>query len=65
MKNFEVSQLLGQLWGFLCNVDVFRYGWDLLVHLNLIDWKIHFSVLRGFLQYFNICLDFVDFFAVF
>ena len=41
--------LLGQLWGFLSNVDVFRYGWDLLVHLSLIDWKIHFSVLRGFL----------------
>ena len=61
MKTFEVFQLLRQIWGILSNADVFHYGWDLSVHLNLIDWKIHFSELRGLLEYFNIYLDFLDF----
>ena len=24
-----------------------NYGWGLLVHLNLVDWKTHFSILQG------------------
>ena len=49
MKTFDVLQLLGQIWEFLNNVGVFRYGWGLLVHLNLIDWKTCFSIQEGLL----------------
>ena len=49
VKTFEVFELLGQIWGFLSNVGMFRYERGLLVHLNLIDWKTHFTILQRLL----------------
>ena len=55
LQTFGVSQFLGQIWGFLSNFGIFHYGWDLLVHLNMVDWKTHFSVPQGFLCFNIIC----------
>ena len=58
VKNFEVFQLLIQIWRFLSYVGVFRYGRGLVVYLNLVDWNTRFAVLQGFLQCFNIFFRF-------
>ena len=34
LQTFDVFQLLGQIWGFLSNVGMFRYGRGFLVHFN-------------------------------
>ena len=46
---FGVFQLLGQIWGFLGILGIFRYGWVFLVHLKLVNWKTHLSILQGLL----------------
>ena len=53
LQNFDVFKLLEQIWGFLSNFHISHYGQDLLVHLNLVGWKTHFSLLQGLLYCFN------------
>ena len=48
-QTFDVSWLLEPIWKFFSNVRMFHYGQGLLVHLNLVDWKTHFSILQGLL----------------
>ena len=48
LKTFYLFQLLGQIWEFFSNVGIFHYGWGVLVHLKMLDWKTHFSKLQVF-----------------
>ena len=63
VKTFGVFELLRQIWRFLSNVGIFRDGWGFLVHLNLIDWKTHFSIIQKLLWYFNIFFRFCQLFV--
>ena len=64
-----IFQLQGPIWRFVSKAGLFDFGRSLLVHFHLVDWKTHFSVLQGLLQYSNnfcrFCWLFLEKFDVF
>ena len=62
LQTFDVFQLLGQIWGFLSNVSIFRFGQDRFVRLIWLIGRPISRYCRGCSNALIIFLEFETFF---